>query len=384
MPSVTLPRSGVMDGINSFVLPSFDNSQMMKHLGYRPNYVLRTFIDRAKSEVLGEREIIRHKVKKVQATTTYRHLDPVSAVGHGDLFATEWKSTNWSTGVLLSEEEIFETTVPGAVLSRVQHSYMEAMKDHERTIMLDLLRGNALNSNLWYGLEQVFYPKTHLNAAGSTASALARLDRTWKARQANNTIGGIARSAHTDFESAGGTGLEPYSVNYFNSADNDIKYVSGAPGVGLQVLIQLCRAVEDECGERVDTLYSDNKPIDDYLFAVLEKTTVNRDVNAYTGGQLAGDRDVLKFMDKMWHCSEDFRTQQNFSAISDDNSASGTSNIYGIVSKHFEVVLDSRLKMKQSSPRQMYAQHGTVTYIQTRGRTRVKGVPGFRCFGIGA
>lgn len=376
------PRSGAIDGINYYAITRIANSGIVENFAYRTDEALRAMLASAKKEVIPHSVSIRHMNAKGSGTTVYQHFDPVSISGQPSGYGTIWYATQWSTPVAVSEQEMDETTTPEALTNRLVDVTATALMEHRERLLLDWVRGNALDSRLWYGLEQFFYPKTHLDSGGSTASALAVIDKAWKTRQANNTLGGITRTAHTDYECVGGTGLENLSVNTFGAAAANITYSSGVPSIGMKVLLQLIDFCRHEYNAPIDTLLSNLSVKHEYLFAVMEKTTVNRELNAFEGGQAAHNTEMLKFGSAMWACSERVRTVNDFSAISDDNSDTGLSNLYGICSKNLGTFFDSRKFEKMSPPRQPLAQHSSVQFYQTRGATRLKGCPGFRMFGL--
>ncbi len=380
MPGATYPNSGVLDKINYYVMPQIvDAMGKAEHLGYRMDPVQAWIWSKAKRRNIGHSASVTHRVALASGTVNYKYLDTITPVEQPGGYKTLWYASNWATPIQISEEEIMETSGNvGELVPKLQDQALMAQLDHARKVFLDLVRGNAQDSTLPYGLEQVFYPKTHLNSGGTTATSLAIIDRAWKTRQANNAIGGITRTAHTDFESVGGTGLENYSIDYFSDAANVLGYSSGAPTVGLKVLLQAIQFANRESGTKIDAMLSTPKVLDDYLFAAMEKTTVNREVSSFEGGQLAHSYSAMKFMNLEWVVSEFLRAMNDFSGIADDTQASNT--IYLVDSNGFEFVLDPRMDRKVTQPLSPLYQFGQVQYIKTRASTVVRRCPGVRIF----
>jgi hypothetical protein len=381
----SISRSGALDGVNFYApIKKFYNRGNVEHFGYRTDDAAAMLMSKMlEADTIGESSYFRHRKDKGVGTTTYKYFDPVNIQAQPQGYATRWTPSNFSTPILVSEEELLETTVPEALLHRLQDSTALALLEHRERMLLDFIRGNVLDSKTIFGLEQIFYPKTHLNSGGSAASALAIIDASWKLRQANNSIGGVTRTAHTGFMSAGGTGLEGYSVNYFNDAANALKYAAGVPDVGLKVFKQLFTFCKTEMGRPIDLLFSNQKPRDDYEWAVMEKTTANREINANIGGDLMVKVDALSVDGKPWTISEYFRTQQNFSATSDDDDDVGASNIYGVSFGCIKLKKDKRQFEKLSQPHSLapQGQHAQVSFIQSRLQTVVEAPCGFRIFG---
>lgn len=127
---------------------------------------------------------------------------------------TYWEPANYFKGAGITWREVMEARDPYEHLDILDQRVYVAYKRLVETLARDLWRGNAANALRITGYHQGIYPKSNVaSATGSTSTSLI-IDQEpkWTFRQANNTYGGVARSAFTA-EDVGGTNWENLSVN---------------------------------------------------------------------------------------------------------------------------------------------------------------------------
>lgn len=298
--------------------------------------------------------------------TPFEGHDQVSTMAVRGPQAINFTPTQYSIPINLALTDELNFSGPHAIGSWTQSQAQNAMMKFGQTLSRDIFRGNNTETKRIVGLEQLFYPVTHINpATGVTAVVASRVAASWQARQSTNSYGGVTRTAFTA-DGVAGTGLESVVANFFDAQSataGKFRYSSTAPhapDIGLQCLSDLVASSTygGMMGDRF--IVSTRKPFDDYSDAVSTKTSFNRDGMSFNGGDLGISK--IMYQGIPWFWDDWAATWNTFGA----GSAAGDNNIYCIDTSNLGLVVDSRLDMVLTQPRSPYNQHSSVKFALMR------------------
>lgn len=296
---------------------------------------------------------VRLMESKSAGVGSFGGYDTVSTSPSKGAQAATFGVANYAAPIAMSLEEEWEFTSPQAIADRLEEYVEQVELTLADRIAKDIYKGSSGNSKNILGLEDICYGSAH------SGGGITYISDRWKARQANNILGGIQRAVFTAAE-AGGTGWENVSID-FEVGGHTFEISSDAPTNELKRLAQLYNFCSYGT-QHPDLFVSSQQPFDDYEFCAMAKMRVQKESSSFGDVELAFDN--LKYKGAVWIMDE-FAATQNSGL---GNATAAKQRMYALNTNMLDLAVDSRADFALRPPKEPVDQLAAVRHLVWRGQ----------------